>query len=84
MSEVFNGALKKAFMNRIANKKTLYYVYYAGHGACDNDTFIILNGKSIMFPLEKILRVISKMKETYVVALLDCCREKLNQSEWRG
>ena len=61
------------------------YVYYAGHGACDNDTYLILDeegGK--MFPLEKSLRVIADMDNTYVIALFDCCREKIDKSNWRG
>ena len=37
-----------------------------------------------MFPLEKMLRVIGGMKGTYVVALLDCCREKIDLTKWRG
>lgn len=37
-----------------------------------------------MFPLEKMLRVIAGMKGTYVIALLDCCREKLDSTKWRG
>ena len=65
-------------------ESTLIFVYYAGHGAQDNDTSMILNGASTMFPLEKMLRVIAGMKGTYVIALLDCCREKLDSTKWRG
>jgi hypothetical protein len=65
--------------------KTLIYVYFSGHGAFENnETSIILNGPSIMYPLEKMLRCIGGMKGTYVVALLDCCREKLDSTKWRG
>ena len=40
------------------NENTLLFVYYAGHGAMDNYTKIILNEKR-MYPLEKILRTLS-------------------------
>ena len=70
--------MEEVFTNKIAKKRTLVYVYYAGHGACDNDTCIILNERSAMYPLEKMLRAISRMKDCYVIALFDCCREKLS------
>ena len=65
-------------------ESTLIYFYFAGHGAQDNTTSMILNGDSTMFPIEKMLRVIAGMKGTYVVALLDCCREKIDLMKWRG
>ena len=37
-----------------------------------------------MYPLESMLRVISQMEGVYVMALLDCCREKFKSEEWRG
>ena len=30
------------------------------------------------------LRVVGRMKGTYVIALLDCCREKIDFTKWRG
>ena len=65
-------------------ESTFIYVYFAGHGAQDNATSMILNGESTMFPIEKMLRVIAGMKGTYVVSLLDCCREKIDLTKWRG
>ena len=65
-------------------ESTFVYFYFAGHGAQDNSTSMILNGESTMFPIEKMLRVIAGMKGTYVVALLDCCREKIDLTKWRG
>ena len=70
MGEVFEGTRK--------DLETLLFVYFAGHGAQDNDTFVILNGIKQTFPLENILRAISKMKGSYVMSLLDCCRERIS------
>ena len=55
-------------------KNTLFYFYYAGHGMMDMMTHVVLNG-SKSFPIEKILRNIAKCHGSYVIALLDCCRE---------
>ena len=62
----------------------MVFVYYAGHGAMDSETSMILNGASTMYPLEKMLRVLAGMSRTFVVALLDCCREKVDSTKWRG
>ena len=58
---------------------TLVYVYYAGHGQLEANTCIVMNSNSeddseLSYPLEKILRIIAKMKYAYVFTLLDCCR----------
>lgn len=42
-----------------------------------------MNGPRMM-PIEKRLRIIAKMEGAFVVAVLDCCREKVNEKEWRG
>jgi hypothetical protein len=46
-------------------------------------TYIIL-GEGKMFPLEKSLRTMGKMKGSYVISLFDCCREKIAEKEFRG
>ena len=84
LKTLFNKVMDQAYMNGKEGKETILFVYFAGHGAMDNDTYIILNGPKMAFPLEKMLRTISKMTGTYVIALLDCCREKLSFEQWRG
>ena len=42
----------------------------------DNTTHCVVNGAR-MYPLEKQLRTIAKQDGSYVVAVFDCCREKL-------
>lgn len=49
----------------------------------DNCTYSVLNGAR-MYPLEKMLRCVAKADGSYVVAVLDCCREKLPKQETRG
>ena len=63
--------------------KTLLFVYYAGHGMMDNCTYVVLNGKR-MYPLEKMLRTLAKADGSYVVAVFDCCREKMPKEATRG
>ena len=62
---------------------TLLYVYYAGHGMMDNCTYCVLNGPR-MYPLEKMLRTLAKADGSYLVAVFDCCREKVEQQAMRG
>ena len=80
MGETMTEILKAKNDN---DENTLLFVYYAGHGAMDNFSKIILNGPR-MYPLEKILRDISRGRGSYVVALFDCCREKLPVESTRG
>ena len=61
----------------------MLFVYYAGHGVMDNTTYCVLNGKR-MYPMEKLLRVIAKQEGSYVMAVFDCCREKLPPQKMRG
>ena len=65
---------------------TLLFVYYAGHGMMDNCTYSIHNrtDRRWKYPLEKQLRTIAKAEGSYVVAVFDCCREKLRLEQMRG
>ena len=63
--------------------KTLLFVYYAGHGMMDNSTYCVVNGPR-MYPMEKNLRCIAKQEGSYVVAVFDCCREKMPVTATRG
>ena len=56
-------------------ENTLVFIYYAGHGQSDNYSFAMLN-EAKLFPLEQQVRVLARMKGSYVIALFDCCREK--------
>ena len=64
------------------------FIYYAGHGVSDNYSYALLNENTKSpFALEKHVRSISKEVGSYVIALFDCCREKvkdLPQSVARG
>ncbi len=69
------------------NSSTLLYVYYAGHGIIDNTTKIVLNEEDPLFryfDLEQKLSVLSKYHNTYIVSVLDCCREVLPKEDTRG
>ena len=49
----------------------------------DNSTYCVVNGPR-MYPMEKNLRALAKMEGSYVVAVFDCCREKLPAAPMRG
>ena len=65
----------KIYENNSANVKTFIFLYYAGHGAMVNgQTVFVLNEKR-NYPVEAQLRALAQLSNSYVVALLDCCRE---------
>ena len=80
MNDTMNDMLRSYKHNE---ENTLLFVYYAGHGIMDNNTKIVLNGPR-MYPLEKILRGMATGDGSYIVALFDCCREKLSSGATRG
>ena len=63
--------------------KTLFYFYYAGHGLSDNNLHLQLN-ELRLYPIEKMLRSLAKADGSYVIALFDCCRERLVAGATRG
>ena len=69
--------------NAESNERTLAFVYYAGHGMYDNHLLLQLN-EIRLYPIEKMLRSIAKADGSYVMALFDCCREKISKKETRG
>ena len=61
----------------------MVFAYYAGHGLSDNNLYAQLNEARI-YPLEKMLRSLAKADGSYVVALFDCCRERMVPGASRG
>lgn len=59
-------------------KKTLVFVYYAGHGVQQNFTKVVCDVASkpvkVMYPLEKQLRTLGTHGGSYVIGVFDCCR----------
>lgn len=60
------------------NKKTLLFVYYAGHGILKGYTKAVCNQAQrafhVFFPLEQQLRTIATQPGAYVIGVFDCCR----------
>lgn len=83
MSIAINKASADVYHDFKNGINTLVYVYYAGHGVMDNTTYCVLNGAK-MYPLEKMLRSFAKADGSYILAVFDCCREKLLQAVSRG
>ena len=65
-------------------ERTLVLFHFGGHGLQDNFTFAmcsIIERKKIALPIEQKVRDLSEVQDTYVVALLDYCREKMTIKE---
>ena len=77
-SKKINDCNLKIGNNREAGKKTLVFVYYAGHGimkgftkaACD----IAKRPMQAFYPLEQQLRTMGSQEEAYVMGIFDYCR----------
>ena len=74
---------REIWNNYNAGLGTLLWVYYAGHGMMDNTTSIILNGPKT-YPLERMLRGLAMAEGSYVIAVFDCCRERMQALQMRG
>ena len=73
-----NETMNMVYTNSKNGEKTMVFIYYAGHGACDNNTYVIC-GEGKMFALEKSMRILGRMADSYVIGLFDCCREKIDE-----
>ena len=63
--------------NQKRGLKTLVVVHFGGHGVIDllGQTQAILNDpEKPLYPLQKMLQSISKLKGCYLIGLLDCSR----------
>ena len=64
-------------------EKTLLFLYYAGYGQSDNNLSAVLNEEKL-YPLEKMVRSIAKAEGSYVIALFDCSRERIDEAGLPG
>ena len=71
---------------------TLVGVYYAGHGVMTTMTYALCNGATMpdgslgkvsktRYPLENRLRSLGQIPGAYVLGILDCCREYLEEAK---
>ena len=64
----------------VDQSNTLVFIYYAGHGIMNNYTEMVLNNNDagnlkFRVPIEKQMRIIATNPGTFVLGVLDCCRE---------
>lgn len=77
-SKLVNECNLKIGNNRNEGKKTMVFVYYAGHGimkgftkaACD----LAKRPMQAFYPLEQQLRTMGSQADAYVMGVFDCCR----------
>lgn len=55
----------------------VFFCYFSGHGVIEHGrTKIVLTNDTLTFALEKQLRKLKAIEHTYIVGLLDCCRQE--------
>lgn len=74
--ELFRDLKDELDENAKNGEKTFLLFYYSGHGLQDNMSLAACNEKK-NYPLEKQLRILATIANSYIVAVFDCCREKL-------
>ena len=82
--KTMNDLYKECNRNHKAGERTFVMFQYGGHGLQDNFTFAMcstIERNKIAFPIEKKVRDLSEVPSCYVVALFDCCREKMTIKE---
>ena len=65
--------------NWAEKRKTLCFVYYAGHGVMDTMTYAVCNqaDKKFLYPLQGQLKALSQEPGAYIIGIFACCREKM-------
>lgn len=82
VKKAFEDIMNECWGSNLSQEKTLVHFYFNGHGSMDTTTQIVLNGRDQVFPAEKMLRILASFKDTYVMALLDCTRKRVDPSLW--
>ena len=75
--------MKDCNKNHKEQKKTLVFIYFAGHGIMLNGSAVLLNGRSVYFSLEQMARALANSPGTYVMVQFDCCREEVSPDKWQ-
>ena len=72
MKNLFDSLTVSALYNGVEGIKTLIHVYAKGSGVkIDNMWEIVKAGDNKTYPLEKVLRGLSKAQDTYVICNFD-------------
>ena len=50
----------------------MLFVYFSGHCLIDKETYLILNGENVLFPVERMIKGLSCLKDTVVFGLFSC------------
>ena len=84
MAREFRKVRDQIKSNKNNNEKTLIIIYVGGHGVIKlNKTYIMLNTNDnyeSYFDIEQKIRDLSQIDQTYLLAILDCCRDNFDFS----
>ena len=74
----------KIFEDSKRGVKSLLFVYFAGHGQQEASNQALILNEERTYPLEKMLRTLSKNEMGYVISVFDCCRDQAKPEQHRG
>ena len=72
LKNVFSKVSREVFVNIQENKKTFLFVYYVGHAVMDKDTYVTLSGDEGEFPVERMIRGLSSLRDTICFGIFSC------------
>ena len=76
LQSVVMSLASKIFADSKRGVKTLLFVYFAGHGQQEASNQVLILNEEKTYPLEKMLRTLSKNEMGYVISVFDCCRDQ--------
>ena len=79
MQSSIMGLAARIFKDSKRGIKTLLFVYFAGHGQQEASNQVMILNEERTYPLEKMLRTLSKNEMNYVISVFDCCRDQAPQ-----
>ena len=79
LTGIKNKLRQEIVKNWAEKRKTLCFVYYAGHGVMDTMTYAVCNSadKKFLYPLQGQLKALSQETGAYIIGIFACCREKI-------
>ena len=84
VNEEFEKLSKLARPLAKTKEKALFFIYYSGHGSIMDGMTYAHTTHNSSIPFESKVRKLTMYPNTYVVSLLDCCREVQHQLTSKG
>lgn len=69
---LFSTSIEQAISNGTQGKKTCVIVFYAGYARMEAGNVVMNSVDSCLFPIEHFIKIFAKLRDTYVLGILNC------------